>query len=638
MKKRVFISAISFIILMAVKETSQGQEGLTTLVKETMPAVVIIKTYDIKGDELGLGSGFFINDEGHIITNLHVLRGASSAEVSLADGNTYAISAILAQNTKCDLVIASVKIPQLDKVDLNQQQRRMEEELKKILTELEVKNEELRQFKTQGLDENARSKQLEIEMLEKQVAANGEARKKLIDESVRMRQATPYLKLKTGLPEAAEQIFIIGAPHGLDKTVSTGIVSALREEELMKSEETGEEAGKIHIIQTDAAISPGSSGGPMFNLQGEVVGIATFQLREGQNLNFAVSSLEALSLEPLTKPTPLSEWTWGSEISQAQPSGPVNKIEKGQEWVVSFSQQLEREVIWDGRRLAPLQKIKRQYRSFLTRQTSRGAVQYPIAQLFSPGCYLYEGHVFSANELSYIQPELKTTITKQASFVSDATVLAETKDGYCVIRFEIDNSWGIIESKKIPFGRGEGIIQKDKIYRRLNFVPSGLSFWVTIEGEPVKEIKEYTVVASPGEYAVESIIMPQPLSEEEYIWSVYCQGLEADMNNDMMVVEKCTHCDRGAITCPLCKGEGILLVYNNSVLEKTELQGMAMTTGVKRIKCPLMCQKGKIACPHCVLIERPQYREDVKDRYLQRWQTPAAPSSGHRPQDETGND
>ena len=76
--------------------------------------------------------------------------------------------------------------------------------------------------------------------------------------------------------QTGERVFAIGAPRGLELTISDGIVSSLRETA----------AGRI--IQTTAAVSPGSSGGGLFDAQARLVGIVTFQARDGQNLNFAV--------------------------------------------------------------------------------------------------------------------------------------------------------------------------------------------------------------------------------------------------------------------------------------------------------------------------------------------------------------
>jgi serine protease Do len=73
-----------------------------------------------------------------------------------------------------------------------------------------------------------------------------------------------------------QKVFALGAPRGLDLTLSEGIVSSLRKYE------------DSHFIQTTASISPGSSGGALFNEAGALVGITTFNFTNGQNLNFAV--------------------------------------------------------------------------------------------------------------------------------------------------------------------------------------------------------------------------------------------------------------------------------------------------------------------------------------------------------------
>jgi S1-C subfamily serine protease len=74
-----------------------------------------------------------------------------------------------------------------------------------------------------------------------------------------------------------QKVYAIGAPQGLDLTISEGIVSSLRDI-----------PGKGIVIQTTAAISPGSSGGGLFDSSGRLIGITTFQSRTGQNLNFAL--------------------------------------------------------------------------------------------------------------------------------------------------------------------------------------------------------------------------------------------------------------------------------------------------------------------------------------------------------------
>ncbi len=104
------------------------------------------------------------------------------------------------------------------------------------------------------------------------------------------------LSFSTVGPQPGEKIAVIGNPMGLELTVSDGIVSAVRE-----IPEFG------NIIQITAPISPGSSGSPVVNLKGEVIGIATFQLVEGQNLNFAVPSSRIKNLI-LSEGKSLEQW------------------------------------------------------------------------------------------------------------------------------------------------------------------------------------------------------------------------------------------------------------------------------------------------------------------------------------------
>ncbi|HVS89309.1 MAG TPA: tetratricopeptide repeat-containing serine protease family protein [Candidatus Acidoferrum sp.] len=86
----------------------------------------------------------------------------------------------------------------------------------------------------------------------------------------------PVLVRSSTTLAVGERVFAIGAPEGLELTMSEGLVSGLREYE------------NAHLIQTSAPISPGSSGGGLFDAQGRLVGITTFFFKEGQNLNFAL--------------------------------------------------------------------------------------------------------------------------------------------------------------------------------------------------------------------------------------------------------------------------------------------------------------------------------------------------------------
>jgi S1-C subfamily serine protease len=98
-------------------------------------------------------------------------------------------------------------------------------------------------------------------------------------------------KLAAELPKPGEKVFAFGAPLALSGSISDGIVSAVRRgKELEAAASLGYEADSIWI-QTTAPISPGNSGGPIFNAEGEVLGLATWTDRRGQNINFATSAL-----------------------------------------------------------------------------------------------------------------------------------------------------------------------------------------------------------------------------------------------------------------------------------------------------------------------------------------------------------
>ncbi len=106
------------------------------------------------------------------------------------------------------------------------------------------------------------------------------------------------LRLSEDLPVIGDQVFAFGNPEGLEGTFSSGIVSGIRD------------VGPDKIIQLTAPISPGSSGGPVLNDRGEVLGIATATYSGGQNLNFAIP---ARYLSPLLQtrraPQPLVSGT-----------------------------------------------------------------------------------------------------------------------------------------------------------------------------------------------------------------------------------------------------------------------------------------------------------------------------------------
>ncbi|MFL6467176.1 MAG: tetratricopeptide repeat protein, partial [Pyrinomonadaceae bacterium] len=128
-----------------------------------------------------------------------------------------------------------------------------------------------------------RSSRVEVHLLDGKkfpvkgvIAIDGEGDLAMLQVDIPPQFVRPLPIMKT-VPQEGESIVVIGNPFGLEGSVSNGIVSAVREI-----------PGYGKIIQITAPISPGSSGSPVVNMMGQVIGVATLQAAEGQSLNFAV--------------------------------------------------------------------------------------------------------------------------------------------------------------------------------------------------------------------------------------------------------------------------------------------------------------------------------------------------------------
>jgi S1-C subfamily serine protease len=95
----------------------------------------------------------------------------------------------------------------------------------------------------------------------------------------------PVAEAARAVPEEGERVFVIGNPLRLEGSVSDGIVSAVREVPSLG-----------RIIQITAPISHGNSGSPVFNMRGQVVGVVTIRVMNGQNINLALGAARFASL------------------------------------------------------------------------------------------------------------------------------------------------------------------------------------------------------------------------------------------------------------------------------------------------------------------------------------------------------
>jgi S1-C subfamily serine protease len=184
------------------------RESINAIYRASAPGVVHIETTTrvaqqddpFFGDPFGaaqtqraLGSGFVLDKAGHIVTNFHVVRGATAIQVSFSNNERF----------KAKLV---------------------------------------------GVDPST-----DIAVLKVEVKA-------------RALKALP-LGNSDGV-RVGDQVIAIGNPFGLDRSVTAGIVSAVQ-----RRIEAPNQLSISHVIQTDAALNHGNSGGPLLDAQGEVVGV-----------------------------------------------------------------------------------------------------------------------------------------------------------------------------------------------------------------------------------------------------------------------------------------------------------------------------------------------------------------------------
>lgn len=106
---RVIPYGLVLIVLAAPPRYSASQQTVAEVVKRSSDAVVLIVISDSNGQETALGSGFLISADGEIVTNFHVIKGATSASVKLSSGAFFPVSGILASDPDGDLAVIKVK-------------------------------------------------------------------------------------------------------------------------------------------------------------------------------------------------------------------------------------------------------------------------------------------------------------------------------------------------------------------------------------------------------------------------------------------------------------------------------------------------------------------------------------------------
>lgn len=246
MRSWVAGALLSIAVLLLLRPTQSLAETVPEIVETVSPAIVKIVTFDTNGSEAGQGSGFFISQEGAILTNAHVVKNAYSARVISGMGPFDSVR-ILYRDDSRDLALIKVETS----------------------------------------------------------------------------AARPLFIAKDIALKPGERVLAIGNPFGLEKAVTEGLIGGVR------NTKQG-----MELIQSSVHVYPGSSGGPLLDFSGQVIGITTSSIEGAENLSFSVGAttisefLKAYNEDDRNRPMP-------KELQQAGEVAWYRRVQKRvQDWLL----------------------------------------------------------------------------------------------------------------------------------------------------------------------------------------------------------------------------------------------------------------------------------------------------------------
>lgn len=225
---------------------------------QSTPAIVRIEAGE------GTGTGFIVDPRGLVATNLHVVAGNEVVKVKLHDGNVYPVMSVASVDPDRDLALLRISAPRpLPAVRLGDSSKMAAGD-----PVIAIGNQ-------LGVFENSVSdglvSQILVQCSKEQVERNRQHQERFAELLARFKQLQRCVRAHAGSAAAACGAFAL---------------SPAEQQELADLHCTQE----LTVLQISAPISQGSSGGPLFNLFGEVVGVTTAIITGGQNLNLAIPS------------------------------------------------------------------------------------------------------------------------------------------------------------------------------------------------------------------------------------------------------------------------------------------------------------------------------------------------------------